>query len=102
MKILALDSTALTASVALTENEKLLAITTLNNGLTHSETLLPMIESLLQSTGNSASDIDIFACSAGPGSFTGVRIGASTIKGRPLSENELTIPRVSGFSVMAS
>jgi tRNA threonylcarbamoyladenosine biosynthesis protein TsaB len=91
MKILALDSTALTASVALIENERLLALTTLNNGLTHSETLLPMVESLLHSTGNTASDIDIFACSAGPGSFTGVRIGASTIKGLAFGRGKVCI-----------
>ncbi len=91
MKILALDSTAVTASVALTENEKLLALTTLNNGLTHSETLLPIVESLLRSTGNSASDIDIFASSSGPGSFTGVRIGAATIKGLAFGRDKICV-----------
>ncbi|MBE6531441.1 MAG: tRNA (adenosine(37)-N6)-threonylcarbamoyltransferase complex dimerization subunit type 1 TsaB [Ruminococcaceae bacterium] len=81
MKILALDSTALTASVALTENSELLAEYTLRNGNTHSETLLPMIESAMKMLSLSVSDIDLFACSAGPGSFTGVRIGAATVKG---------------------
>ena len=81
MKILALDSTALTATVALCEDEKLLAEYTINNGNTHSETILPMISSMLDLFGCEVSDIDVFACSAGPGSFTGVRIGAATLKG---------------------
>lgn len=81
MKILALDSTAIIASVALCEDERLLGEFTLQNGNTHSETLLPMIESLLRFHRLSVDEIDLFAASAGPGSFTGVRIGAATIKG---------------------
>ena len=81
MKILALDSTAVTAAVALCDGEKLVASYTLNNMNTHSETLLPMIESTLKLSGWTTGDIELFACSAGPGSFTGVRIGAATIKG---------------------
>ena len=81
MKILALDSTALTATVALCEDTKLIGLYTLNSGSTQSETLLPMVESLMKLMGWSVSDIDLFACSRGPGSFTGVRIGAATVKG---------------------
>lgn len=81
MKILSVDSSALIASAALCEDGKLLAEYTLNNKNTHSETLLPMIESLLSFFSLTAKDIDLFAVSSGPGSFTGVRIGASTIKG---------------------
>lgn len=81
MKILALDSTAVIASVALCEDERLLGEYTVQNGNTHSESLLPMIESLLAFHGLTADEIDLFAASAGPGSFTGVRIGAATIKG---------------------
>ncbi len=81
MKILALDSTALTASVALCEDDRLLGEYTIQNGNTHSETLLPMIESLLKFFSITANDIDLFAAAAGPGSFTGVRIGAATVKG---------------------
>ena len=81
MKILSLDSSAAVASVALCEDTELLAEYTLNNGNTHSETLLPMIEHVLSGFGLSVSDIDLFACSSGPGSFTGVRIGAATLKG---------------------
>ena len=81
MKILALDSSAAVATVALCENERLLAEYTLNNGNTHSQTLLPMVETVLRSFGLTPADIDLFACTAGPGSFTGVRIGAATLKG---------------------
>ncbi len=81
MRILAFDSTAITASVAVAEDEKLIAEITLNNGNTHSQTLLPMAESLFCMLGITADDIDLFAVSEGPGSFTGVRIGAATVKG---------------------
>lgn len=81
MKILALESSALTASVAICEDGRLLALRSQNSGLTHSEMLLPMVESLLGSTKITVKDIDIFACAIGPGSFTGVRIGVATIKG---------------------
>ena len=81
MKILALDSSAVVASVALCEDETLLAEYTLNNGNTHSETLLPMVETLLAHFGITTDDIDLFAASTGPGSFTGVRIGTATLKG---------------------
>lgn len=81
MKILSLDSSARVATVALCEDGRLLAEYTVNNGNTHSETLLPMIETMLRHFGATVDDVDLFACSSGPGSFTGVRIGASTIKG---------------------
>ena len=81
MKILALDSTALVASVSLCEDEKRLGEITIENGNTHSETLLPMVEFLLNRFSMTPDGIDLFAVSAGPGSFTGVRIGAATVKG---------------------
>ena len=81
MKILSLDSTALVASVALCEDEARLGEITIENGNTHSETLLPMVEFLLQRFSITTDEIDLFAISAGPGSFTGVRIGAATAKG---------------------
>lgn len=81
MKILALDSTAQVATVALCDDERLLGEYTVNNGNTHSQTLLPMVESLLSAFEIKPSEIDLFAVSAGPGSFTGVRIGVSTVKG---------------------
>lgn len=81
MKILALDTSATVATVAITDDLTPLAEYTVNNKNTHSETLLPMIESALGALSMKISDIDLFALSAGPGSFTGVRIGAATIKG---------------------
>ena len=82
MKILAVDTSALTLSVALTEDKKPVAQTTLNTGHTHSETLLPALERLMDFASWKVSDIDLFAVSEGPGSFTGVRIGVSFVKGR--------------------
>jgi len=87
MKILALDSSAVVASVALCDGETLLAEYTLNNGNTHSETLLPMIETMLSHFGITVDEIDLFAASNGPGSFTGVRIGVSTLKGLAFAKN---------------
>ena len=81
MKILALDTTAKSASAAITDGREPLAVFTLEAGLTHSETVLPMIKTALESLHMSAHDIDLFAVTAGPGSFTGVRIGISEIKG---------------------
>ncbi len=88
MKILALDSTAVVASVALCEDEHLLGEYTVNNGNTHSQTLLPMVEELLKKFSLTPEDIDLFALSAGPGSFTGVRIGAATVKGLAFALNK--------------
>ena len=81
MILLALDSTARVAAAALCEDGALLGEYTINNGNTHSETLLPMVESLLKLFGLEIKDIDAFAVAAGPGSFTGVRIGVATLKG---------------------
>ena len=81
MKILALDSTANTSTVAVLENSKLLSICTANIKNTHSETLLPMVKSVLDTLKLTVDDIDAFAVSEGPGSFTGVRIGVATVKG---------------------
>ncbi|MBQ7541119.1 MAG: tRNA (adenosine(37)-N6)-threonylcarbamoyltransferase complex dimerization subunit type 1 TsaB [Clostridia bacterium] len=81
MKILAIDSSAAAASAALAEDGKLLGEFFLNVGLTHSCTLQPMVESLLRYAGVPIRDVDLFAVTNGPGSFTGVRIGVSAVKG---------------------
>lgn len=81
MKILAIDTTAKTAAIAVTDDEKLIAVATLNTPGTHSVTVLPTVDALLKGSSLTADDIDVFACSAGPGSFTGVRIGVALIKG---------------------
>ena len=88
MKILAFDSTAKAASVAVCENERLLALYNIDNGMTHSELLLPMAENILSSLKLDISDIDLFATAVGPGSFTGVRIGTSLIKGLAFGKNK--------------
>ena len=88
MLILALDSTAVTASVALCRDETPIASFHVKNGNTHSETLLPMVEAVLKTAGFTVDDIDLFACSVGPGSFTGVRIGVATIKGLAFGKNK--------------
>jgi len=79
--ILAVESSASAASAALLKDGKLVGENFLNNGLTHSVTLLPMIKSLVDNCKVEISDIDIIAVSSGPGSFTGLRIGAATVKG---------------------
>ena len=85
MKILALDSTAKTSTVAVLENDTLLGLYSVNIQNTHSETLLPMVKSILESLKLTNDDIDAYAVSEGPGSFTGVRIGVATIKGLAFS-----------------
>lgn len=81
MLTLAFESSAKAASVALCDGETLIAQTTQNCGLTHSVTLLPMAEALLKNTGYKLSDVELFAVAHGPGSFTGIRIGVSAVKG---------------------
>ncbi|MBE6547532.1 MAG: tRNA (adenosine(37)-N6)-threonylcarbamoyltransferase complex dimerization subunit type 1 TsaB [Ruminococcaceae bacterium] len=88
MKILALDSSACVGTVALCEDEKLICELTTNTGNTHSETLLPTVEQILKLTDTAIDDIDLFACSVGPGSFTGVRIGVATVKGIAFGKNK--------------
>ena len=81
MKILAIDSSAKAASVAVVEDGKILGEVFLNCGLTHSVTVMPSVEWLLDMTGLKISDIDRIAITEGPGSFTGLRIGMAAVKG---------------------
>ena len=81
MRILAFETSAKAASVALLEGDALLGELYLNCGLTHSRTLLESAQRLLEITELTAKDIDAVACAAGPGSFTGVRIGVAAAKG---------------------
>ena len=85
MKILALESTAVAGSAALVEDEKVLGEFYCNTALTHSQTLMPMVEQLLACTRTALEDVDLFAVTAGPGSFTGVRIGVSSVKGMAIA-----------------
>ena len=81
MLILAIESSAKAASAALLEDEVLIAQYNQCSGLTHSRTLLPMIEDMLKNTEKKMSDVELVAVAHGPGSFTGIRIGVSTAKG---------------------
>ena len=84
MKVLGIDTSAGVAAVAVTDGGALTANFTLDSGHTHSTTLLPMIETAFASLGMTTRDVDLFAVSSGPGSFTGVRIGVATVKGLAL------------------
>ena len=81
MRILAVDTSAVCAAVAVTDEGKILSESQTNTGLTHSRTLMPMIDSALKNAEIPLASIDYFACSVGPGSFTGIRIGVAAIKG---------------------
>lgn len=81
MKILSIDCSAVPCSAAISESGNIIASAFTNVKLTHSQTLLPMVESVLASSKTAIGEIEGFAVSAGPGSFTGVRIGISAIKG---------------------
>lgn len=79
--ILAVDTSAKPVSCALAQDDRVLASFYANTGLTHSQTLMPMIENVLKVTDHTVSDLDAVAVNVGPGSFTGVRIGVSAVKG---------------------
>lgn len=91
MKLLALDSSGLVASVAVLENDNLLAEYSVNYKKTHSQTLLPMLDEVMRMLDIPKGDLDAVAIAKGPGSFTGLRIGAATAKGLGLA---LGIPLV--------
>ena len=88
MMILALESSATACSVALTRDGNVLAQAFQHSGLTHSRTLLPMVDNVLNSCGESMEHVDVVAVAAGPGSFTGLRIGVATAKGLAWPEDK--------------
>lgn len=98
MLMLAFESSAKAASVALCDNGRLVAQSFQSSGLTHSRTLLPMAEDLLKNSEHCMGDIDCFAVAHGPGSFTGIRIGISTVKGLAWAANKPCI----GVSTLAA
>lgn len=81
MRILAVDTSAKVSSVSVVEDNSVLAEFNINMGLTHSQTLMPMVDDCLKEAKISLDTIDAFAVSAGPGSFTGIRIGIGAVKG---------------------
>lgn len=100
MKVLALDSSGLVASVALVENEECIAEYTVNYKKTHSQTLLPMLETIQKMINLDLETIDAIALAAGPGSFTGLRIGSATAKGlgMALGKPLVPIPTIEGLA----
>lgn len=92
MKLLAIDSSGLVASVAVLSGNSIVAEFTVNNKKTHSQTLLPMMEQAVQMSGIALEEFDAIAVASGPGSFTGLRIGASTVKGLGLALHKPIIP----------
>lgn len=100
MKILALDSSGLVASVAILEEDSCIAEYTVNYKKTHSQTLLPMLDEISRMIELDLSTIDAIAVAAGPGSFTGLRIGSATAKGlgQALGKPLIGIPTVDGLA----
>ena len=88
MKVLAIDSSGLVATVAVVEEEHLIAEYTVDYKKTHSQTLLPMLEEVKKMINLDLSTIDAIGISAGPGSFTGLRIGSATVKGMAMALNK--------------
>lgn len=100
MKILAIDTSGLIASVAIANDEKILCEINLNYKQNHSVTIMPIVDNVLKMLEMDIIDIDYFAVSKGPGSFTGLRIGAATVKAMAHSLNKKIIP-ISTLETMA-
>lgn len=100
MKVLAMDSSGLVASVAVLEDENLLAEFTMNYKKTHSQTLLPMLDQVAQMIDLDLESIDAIAVAGGPGSFTGLRIGSATAKGLGLALKKplVSVPTAEGIA----
>lgn len=100
MKLLAIDSSGLVASAAIVTEDKLLAEYTMNYRKTHSQTLLPMIDAIVRMLDMELKDIDAIAVAAGPGSFTGLRIGSATAKGLGLALDKpvISVPTVDALA----
>lgn len=100
MKILALDSSGLVASVAIACEDALLSEYTVNYKKTHSQTLLPMLDEIVSMVGLDLSEVEAIAITAGPGSFTGLRIGSATAKGLGLALDKpiIAVPTVDALA----
>ena len=101
MKILALETSAKAVSAAVSENGRILAAGYQDTGLTHSRTLMPIVEHILKNTDLKLSDMDAIAVAVGPGSFTGIRIGVSAAKGLAFSVDKPAAVGVSTLAAMA-
>lgn len=100
MKLLALESSAKAASCAVLADGEVLASAWQATGLTHSRTLLPMVEDMLRNSELTVQDMDAIAVAAGPGSFTGLRIGVAAVKGLAWAAEKVCVP-VSTLEAMA-
>lgn len=100
MKIIGLDSSGLTASVAIVEDDRLVAEYSVNYKKTHSQTLVPMLDEISKMTELDLETVDAIAIAKGPGSFTGLRIGSATAKGLGLALNIpiVEIPTTDGLA----
>ncbi|MBR2289798.1 MAG: tRNA (adenosine(37)-N6)-threonylcarbamoyltransferase complex dimerization subunit type 1 TsaB [Clostridia bacterium] len=100
MKILAIDTTSEVCGVAILEDENLIVENSLNNGLTHSENLIPLVKEALSKANLTLKEIELIACCTGPGSFTGIRIGVASVKA--IAEvNNLKIAEVTSLESLA-
>ncbi len=104
MKILGIDSSGLVASAAIADEKNIIAEFTVNNKQTHSQTLLPMIEKVVDMSEIELEQIDAIAIAAGPGSFTGLRIGSATAKGIGLALKKpvVSVPTLEGLAYRVS
>ena len=100
MNILAIDTASVAASVAISENGRLLCELFSDTGLTHSQTIMPMVDQALSMAGKKLSSMDRLAVTIGPGSFTGLRIGIGTVKGLAMGA-DLPVVGVSTLKVIA-
>lgn len=98
MKILALETSAKAVSAAVTEDGQVLASGYQDTGLTHSRTLMPIVEAILKNAELTVADMDVIAVAAGPGSFTGIRIGVSAAKGLAFAADKPAV----GVSTLAA
>lgn len=100
MLILACDTSNSACSACLYEDGRILAQSFLSLGLTHSQTFMPMVHDLMKISGRTYRDLDAFACTVGPGSFTGIRIGVSAVKTMAMTAGKAAIP-VSSLKALA-
>ena len=101
MNILAVDTAGKTLGVALLQDDRLKYECYLDGGMTHSETLMPLVDHCLKLCGLTCADIDLFGVNAGPGSFTGLRIGLAAVKGLAFPRETLCAP-VSTLEALAA
>ena len=101
MKLLSVETSSKLCGVSIIEDEKIIDVLEKDNGLTHSESLMPLISNILEKNNLKISDFDGFICDIGPGSFTGIRIGVATVKAFVDSSSNATFTGVSSLEALA-